>query len=176
MFDLKISSLFSFTKNNLQLSIPEPILSVASNRSGKVITMPADKVVFGYRNNDLDKGLIFLSASFKGKNNNKNQIEKEIFKLKKRKDENQPTKIKTSGSTFKNPVNQTSKKVWELIKESVPLESAFGDAGISDKHCNFFVNKKNATFNDMNKLIEFVKKKVEEKTGIKLEKEIKILE
>ena len=58
----------------------------------------------------------------------------------------------------------------------MPLESAFGDAGISDKHCNFFVNKNNATFNDMNKLIEFVKDKVEEKTGIKLEKEIKILE
>jgi len=148
----------------------------AINRSGKVITIPAHKVTFEYRNNDLDKDLIFLSASFKGKKKDKNQIEKEIFELKKRKDENQPTKIKTSGSTFKNPINQTSKKVWELIKESVPLESAFGDAGISEKHCNFFVNKNNATFNDMNKLIEFVKVRVEKKTGIKLEKEIKILE
>ena len=146
------------------------------DRSGKIITISADKVTFEYRNNDLDKDLIFLSASFKGKKKDKNQIEKEIFELKKRKDENQPTKIKTSGSTFKNPINQTSKKVWELIKESVPLESAFGDAGISEKHCNFFVNKNNATFNDMNKLIEFVKVRVEKKTGIKLEKEIKILE
>ena len=148
----------------------------AIDRSGSVITISADKVTFEYRNNDLDKDLIFLSASFKGKKKDKNQIEKEIFELKKRKDENQPTKIKTSGSTFKNPINQTSKKVWELIKESVPLESAFGDAGISEKHCNFFVNKNNATFNDMNKLIEFVKVRVEKKTGIKLEKEIKILE
>jgi len=148
----------------------------AIDRSGKVITIPADNVAFEYRNNDLDNSLIFLSASFKGEKNNKNQIVKKIFELKKRKDENQPTKIKTGGSTFKNPVNQTSKKVWELIKESVPLESAFGDACISSKHCNFFVNKKNATFDDMNKLIEFVKKRVEEKTGIKLEKEIKILE
>ena len=57
----------------------------------------------------------------------------------------------------------------------MPLESTFGDAGISDKHCNFFINKNNATFNDMNKLIEFVKERVEKKTGIKLEKEIKIL-
>ena len=57
----------------------------------------------------------------------------------------------------------------------MPLESAFGDAEISKKHCNFFVNKNNATFEDMNKLIEFVKEKVEKKTGIKLEKEIKIL-
>jgi UDP-N-acetylmuramate dehydrogenase len=148
----------------------------AIDRSGRVITIPKDKVVFEYRNSDLDKDLIFLSASFKGKKKDKNQIEKQIFELKKRKDENQPTKIKTSGSTFKNPIDQTHKKAWELINESVPLESTFGDAGISEKHCNFFVNKNNATFNDMNKLIEFVKEKVEEKTGIKLEKEIKILE
>jgi UDP-N-acetylmuramate dehydrogenase len=148
----------------------------AIDRSGRVITIPADKVIFEYRNNDLDKDLIFLSASFRGEKKDKDQIEKEILKLKKRKDENQPTKIKTSGSTFKNPINQTSKKAWELIKESVPLETAFGDASISEKHCNFFVNKNNATFNDMNKLIEFVRNKVEEKTGIKLEKEIRILE
>ena len=148
----------------------------AVDRSGRVITIPADKVSFEYRHNNLDNNLIFLSASFKGEKNNKNQIEKKIFELKKRKDINQPTKIKTSGSTFKNPINQTNKKAWELIRESVPLESTFGDAGISNKHCNFFVNKNNATFNDMNKLIEFVKDRVEEKKGIKLEKEIKILE
>ncbi|MBT3599499.1 MAG: UDP-N-acetylenolpyruvoylglucosamine reductase, partial [Candidatus Pelagibacter sp.] len=77
--------------------------------------------------------------------------------------------------TFKNPINQTNKKVWELIKESVPLNTTFGDACISDKHCNFFVNKNNASFKDMIKLIEFVRENVEKKTGIKLEKEIKIL-
>ncbi len=57
----------------------------------------------------------------------------------------------------------------------MPLKTTFGDAAISEKHCNFFINKNNATFNDMNKLIEFVKEKVQKKTGIKLEKEIKIL-
>ena len=57
----------------------------------------------------------------------------------------------------------------------VPLDKTFGDACISNKHCNFFVNKGNATFNDMNNLIEFVTKKVFEKTGVSLEKEIKIL-
>ena len=96
--------------------------------------------------------------------------------LKINKDKAQPTKIKTSGSTFKNPINQTKQKVWELIKESVPLSTAFGDACISDKHCNFFINKKNASFEDMKKLIEFVEESVTKKTGIKLEREIKILE
>ena len=71
---------------------------------------------------------------------------------------------------------QTEKKVWELIKESVPLDKSFGDAHISEKHCNFFVNKGQASFKDMKKLIDFVAKSVSEKTGIRLEKEIKILE
>ena len=58
----------------------------------------------------------------------------------------------------------------------MPLDKSFGDACISDKHCNFFVNKGNATFEDMSNLIDFVSNKVLEKTGISLEKEIKILE
>ena len=147
----------------------------AINQLGEVTTIPAHKVAFEYRNSDLAEDLIFLSASFKGKKKEKILIENEVFELKKKKDKAQPTKIKTSGSTFKNPINQTDKKVWELIKESVPLKTTFGDAAISDKHCNFFINKNNATFNDMNKLIEFVKERVQKKTGIKLEKEIKIL-
>ena len=112
----------------------------------------------------------------KEKKKNQNEIKKEINQLKKKKDSTQPTKIKTSGSTFKNPINQTNKKVWQLIKESVPLGISFGDAHISSKHCNFFVNKNNASFRDMNRLIEFVRDSVERETGIKLEKEIKILE
>jgi UDP-N-acetylmuramate dehydrogenase len=153
------------------------LLSVqAIDRFGRVITIPAHKILFEYRNNDLAEDLIFLSASFKGEKKNKSKIEDEIKKLRESKDKAQPTKIKTSGSTFKNPVTQTKKKVWELIRESVSLDTRFGDACISKKHCNFFVNNNNASFNDMKKLIDFVKERVEKKTGIKLEKEIKILE
>ena len=148
----------------------------AIDRTGRVITIPAEKVIFEYRNNDLDENLIFLSASFKGEKKDKNLIKKEIIKLKEKKESTQPTKIKTSGSTFKNPIKESNKKVWELIKESVPQDLSFGDACISDKHYNFFVNKNNASFKDMIKLIEFVEESVEKKTGIKLEKEIKILE
>ena len=73
-------------------------------------------------------------------------------------------------------MNLTSKKVWELIKESVPADVEFGDACISKKHSNFFVNKGNASFKDMKKLINFVSDSVFKKTGVKLETEIKILE
>ena len=146
------------------------------DKEGGVLTLPADKVIFEYRNNNLPDDLIFLSASFKGKKKDKDKIKKEVFELKNRKAATQPTKIKTSGSTFKNPINQSDKKVWQLIKESVPLDTSFGDACISDKHCNFFVNKNNASFEDMSKLIKFVQEAVQKKTGIILEKEIKILD
>ena len=146
------------------------------DKSGKVMTIPSKDIKFEYRKNDLSDDLIFLSASFKGIKKNYNKIYDEMNKLKNEKEKNQPTRIKTSGSTFKNPILQTEKKVWELIKESVPLDKSFGDACISKKHCNFFVNKGNAKFDDMKKLIDFVTKNVLEKTGISLEKEIKILE
>ena len=153
------------------------LLSIqAIDKMGNVKTILSKDIKFQYRKNNLSDDLIFLSASFKGRKSESVKIHKEMIKLQLEKEKNQPTKIKTSGSTFKNPVSQTDKKVWELIKNSVPLDKSFGDAYISEKHCNFFVNKGNATYEDMSKLIDFVSKKVLEKTGINLEKEIKILE
>jgi UDP-N-acetylenolpyruvoylglucosamine reductase len=148
----------------------------AVNKLGQVITIPAKDINFKYRDSGLSEDLIFLSASFKGFKKDKNIIKNEIRLLKEKKQQAQPTKIKTSGSTFKNPIDQSDKKVWQLIKESVPLEKSFGDASISEKHCNFFVNKGNAKFDDMKKLINFVSESVLKKTGVKLETEIKILE
>jgi len=153
------------------------LLSVqAINKNGQIITIPSNKISFKYRNNDLSNDLIFLSASFKGNKSNKADIQSLMKKYKDQKQISQPTKIKTSGSTFKNPIAQTDKKVWELIKQSVPLNTSFGDAKISNKHCNFFVNKGNASFKDMKNLIQFVSNKVLENTGITIETEIKIVE
>ena len=146
------------------------------NKLGQVLTIPAKDINFKYRDSRLSDDLIFLSASLKGYKKEKALIKKEMEILKIKKEKAQPTRIKTSGSTFKNPIDQTDKKVWQLIKESVPINKSFGDASISEKHCNFFVNNGNAKFEDMKKLIEFVSNSVFEKTGIKLEKEIKILE
>ena len=146
------------------------------NKSGQVITIPSKDINFKYRDSGLSDDLIFLSASFKGFKKDKDIIKNEIQLLKEKKEKAQPTKIKTSGSTFKNPVGQSDKKVWQLIKESVSLKKSFGDACISEKHCNFFVNKGNAKFEDMKNLIDFVSESVLKKTGIKIETEIKILE
>ncbi len=153
------------------------LLSVqAIDKKGNVLTIAKKDINFEYRESGLSDDLIFLSASFRGKKDNLNNIKLEMNRIKAEKEKNQHSKIKTSGSTFKNPVSQTQKKVWELIKESVPLDKKFGDASISKKHYNFFVNEGNATFDDMTKLINFVSKKVLDKTGVSLEKEIKILE
>ena len=152
------------------------LLSVqAIDRAGKVLTIPSSSIKFGYRVIDLPKDLIFLSASFKGQFKKKNIAKREIEILKEKKDETQPTQVKTGGSTFKNPIKQTDKKVWELIKSSVPNNTSFGDATISEKHFNFFVNKNKATFQEMKKLIDFVKKNVKKKTGINLDLEIEIV-
>ena len=144
--------------------------------NGIVKSIPAKKIEFKYRSIELPKNLIFLSATFKGKENNIQKISKYMEELKQKKELAQPTKIKTSGSTFKNPIKYTDKKVWELIKSSVPEEISYGDAFISKKHANFFVNRKNAKSSDMKSLIRFVKNKVLDNTGIKLELEIVLVE
>ena len=152
------------------------LLSVqAVDREGKVLTIPSSRIKFEYRTNDLPRDLIFLSASFKGNFKNKDIAKKDMEILKNKKEKTQPTRVKTGGSTFKNPITQTKEKVWKLIKSSVQANTSFGDAAISEKHSNFFVNKNNATYEDMKKLIDFVRNSVREKTGINLDLEIEIV-
>ena len=114
--------------------------------NGRVYTINSKDINFDYRKTNLPKNLIFLSASFKTVKGNRDEIIENIIKLKNKKENSQPLRVKTGGSTFKNPKNQTDKKVWELIKESVDKKVSFGDARISDKHSNFFINTKNASF------------------------------
>ena len=148
----------------------------AINRFGEVLTIPKKDIIFDYRSCNLSKDLIFLSASFQGNKKKKEEIKEKIKKLKNKKEEAQPTRVKTGGSTFKNPIKQTDKKVWEIIKESIPSNTQFGDAIVSNKHANFFINKGNASYSDMKKLIDFVKESVRKKTGINLDLEIVLVE
>ena len=143
--------------------------------SGKVYTINSKNINFNYRGTNLPKNLIFLSASFKTKKKNRSEIEENIHRLKEKKEKSQPLRVKTGGSTFKNPKSQTDIKVWKLIRESIDCKVSFGDAEISEKHSNFFVNSKNASFENMYDLIKFVKSKVKKKTGISLELELEIV-
>ena len=132
-----------------------------------------EHIKFIYRGTNLPNNFIIVSAKFKGLNSDKNKIEKKQSNFIERKKLSQPSKIKTCGSTFKN-INH-NKKAWMLIKEAGCENFREGDAEISQKHCNFFVNNGKANSTDIEKLIKKVKKAVHAKTGVNLELEIKII-
>ena len=132
-----------------------------------------EDIKFLYRGTDLSEDLIIISAKFKGLADNKNKIEKKQFDLIERKKLSQPSQIKTCGSTFKNI--SVNKKAWMLIKEAGCDDFKEGDAMISKKHCNFFVNNGRAKAKDIENLIKKVRKAVHIKTGVNLELEIKII-
>ena len=112
---------------------------------------------------------IFLSKKIDRSQKN---ILNQILLLHKKKKKDQPSRIKTCGSTFKNP---ESNKAWKLIQNAGCAGMSFGDAYISEKHCNFFVNKGNAKSSDLENLIYKVKNKVLKESGINLELELQII-
>ena len=137
------------------------------------IEIKKEDIKFFYRGTDLSNNLIITSVKLQGINGKEKDIEKKQFDLIKKKKISQPSQIKTCGSTFKNISND--KKAWMLIKQSGCENYREGDAIISQKHCNFFVNSGNAKSSDIENLIKKVKKRVFEKTGENLELEIKIV-
>ena len=145
------------------------------NLNGLVSSVKSEKINFSYRGSDLSNDLIFLSATFKGEKKDKKEIKEKMEKFLLDKKKSQPTRIKTCGSTFKNPIDKTKKKAWELIKEAKCENMKIGNAMISEKHCNFFVNQGLATSDDMENLISSVREKVFKITGIKLELELQII-
>ena len=131
-----------------------------------------EDIEFFYRGTNLSNQFIITSVKLKGKLTPKKIIEKTQNTMIERKKISQPSQVKTCGSTFKNLGN---KKVWEVIKQSGCDKFREGDAAISQKHCNFFINEGNANSSDIENLIDKVKKRVNEKTGVNLELEIKII-
>jgi len=132
-----------------------------------------NEIEFFYRGTNLPSKFIITSVKLKGETEIKKLIEKKQRDLIERKKLTQPSQIKTCGSTFKNIVGK--KKAWQLIKETGCDKIKVGDAMISKKHCNFFVNNGNAKSADIEKLINKVKKIVCEKAGVNLDLEIKII-
>ena len=144
----------------------------AMNLRGELKSFNKEEIKFIYRGTNLAEDLIILSVVLQGESGKKNNIKDKQISLINKKKESQPSKVKTCGSTFKNPKN---KKAWELIKLSNCTNLVVGGASISPKHSNFFLNNGNATSSDIENLIEKVKKQVFLKTGTKLELEIKII-
>ena len=132
-----------------------------------------EEIEFYYRGTNLSNKFIITSVTMRGSLGVKEKIEKKQKDFIERKKLSQPSQVKTCGSTFKNIVND--KKAWQFIKESGCDKFKVGDAQISNKHCNFFINNGNANSSDIELLINKVKKTVSKKTGVNLELEIKII-
>jgi UDP-N-acetylmuramate dehydrogenase len=141
----------------------------AINNLGEIKTFTHKDLQMGYRKIELGREWIFCEARFKTLKDTKENIStkmKNIIRLRK---EAQPIAVKTGGSTFKNPPNQ---KAWKLIDEAGCRGLQNGDAMISQKHCNFIINLKKSSSQQIEELAKIVQEKVFKKTGIQLDWEI----
>jgi UDP-N-acetylmuramate dehydrogenase len=150
------------------------ITATAIDYNGNLIKLKNSDFSFFYRGNKIAKNYIFISGDFKTQKLSQEEIATKIASYNQARQETQPIKSKTGGSTFKNPLN-CNKKAWQLIDEAGCRGLKIGDAQISEKHCNFMINNGNATASQLIELGQKVQKMVKEKTGIALEWEIKIL-
>ena len=148
-------------------------INVIDMNDGKEKIISNENIKFFYRGTNLSKNYIIISVTLKGKIDSKKLIEKKQIEMISKKKLSQPSQIKTCGSTFKNL--SVGKKAWQLIKETGCDNFKEGDAQISKKHCNFFINNGNAKSADIEKLINKVKQRVNDKTGVNLELEINII-
>lgn len=140
--------------------------------SGNTYTKSISDINYGYRKTDITDEMICLSATLEGSLARKDDIKQEIEQFKNYRNNTQPIRERTGGSTFKNTQN---KKAWELIRDAECNNLSVGGAMISQRHYNFIINKGNATAYDIELLGETIITYVEKRTGIKLEWEIKII-
>jgi len=144
----------------------------AVDYDGNILTFTAEEMGHTYRNCALPNHFIFTEAVFKGQPGSKEEIEKANAEVVAYREEKQPVKDRTGGSTFKNPPGHSS---WKLIDEAGLRGFKVGGAKVSEKHCNFLINEGDATGTDIETLGETVRKRVFEKSGVKLDWEIKRL-
>ena len=141
----------------------------AINQYGELRVFTSAELGMKYRNIDIGSDWIFNSARFKTSMGNKKNIQskmKEIIRLRKK---SQPTGVKTGGSTF---MNTSRYKAWELIERAGCRGLKLGDAMISEKHCNFIINTRKSSAQEIENLGELVKEKVLASSGINLKWEI----
>lgn len=143
--------------------------SYGVTRLGEKITLSYDDMKFSYRHSGV-KDIFFTGVKLRLRAGEKASIVAQMNAITSQRQETQPVKSQTGGSTFKNPEGF---KAWELIDQAGLRGFRMGDAGISELHCNFMINHGNATAYDLELLGETVRQRVLETTGIKLEWEIK---
>ena len=144
-------------------------------RTGARMTIPASEFGYTYRHNALPADLIFLDATFQGRPDAPEAIEKRMAEITAKREGSQPIREKTGGSTFKNPVLPSGDKLsaWMLVDEAGLRGHKRGGAAVSEKHANFLINTGAATAADIEGLGEDIRATVLHKNGVELEWEIK---
>ena len=136
---------------------------------GNLITVPAADLQYSYRHSELPDGAVVVSARFKGTPGKPEEIGAEMDRIAHAREETQPLRSKTGGSTFKNPPGD---KAWRLVDAAGCRGLKVGGAQVSEKHANFLINTGEATSKDIECLGEEVRRRVSESQGVTLEWEI----
>jgi UDP-N-acetylmuramate dehydrogenase len=140
------------------------------DRQGELRVFSHADMGFAYRHSSAPADVIFTQALFQGRPGDQAAIQAEMERVTEAREAAQPIKEKTGGSTFKNPPGS---KAWKLIDAAGCRGLVIGDAQVSEMHCNFLINRGNATAADIENLGEEVRRKVRENSGVELEWEIK---
>jgi UDP-N-acetylmuramate dehydrogenase len=138
-------------------------------RSGEVVEWPLDRLGYTYRHSEVPAGAVVIEAVFRGLTGDPEAIGAEMDAIARAREESQPLRSRTGGSTFKNPPGH---KAWALVEAAGCRGLRRGDAQVSEKHCNFLLNLGSATSAEIEALGEEVRRRVEAKTHISLEWEI----
>ncbi|MFD1107213.1 UDP-N-acetylmuramate dehydrogenase [Sphingobium olei] len=138
-------------------------------RSGEQVMLSNADLGYTYRHSTLPEGAVVVSATFRGHPGEPAAIQAEMDRIAAAREESQPLRSKTGGSTFKNPAGH---KAWQLVDEAGCRGLTIGGAQVSEKHTNFLLNTGDATSADIEALGEEVRRRVKEKSGIELEWEI----
>jgi len=138
-------------------------------RSGELVEWPLDQLGYTYRHSELPDGAVVVEATFRGVPGKPEAIGAEMDAIARAREESQPLRSRTGGSTFKNPAGH---KAWALIDAAGCRGLRQGDAQVSEKHCNFLLNLGSATSADIEALGEEVRRRVAQKSDITLEWEI----
>jgi UDP-N-acetylmuramate dehydrogenase len=144
--------------------------AAAFDRRGKRHTLDAGAMGFDYRHCNVPDDWIFLSAELSAIPAQAEEIAQRMAAIAVARNDTQPVRSRTGGSTFKNP---PGKRAWQLIDEAGCRGLAVGNAKVSEKHCNFLINGGNATAQELESLGEEVRRRVLAHSGIDLQWEIK---
>ena len=148
---------------------------VALDRRGRRQVMSLEDMGYAYRHSDAPQDLIFTEANFKGRADNPAAIAERMDAITARREDSQPIREKTGGSTFKNPDQDQSggRGAWQVIDAAGGRGFRVGGAQMSEKHCNFMINTGEASAADLEALGETIREKVKASEGVELQWEIK---